>query len=446
LDLFVDLRQLIENVDRSGRLIRFRKRVDPRFELAAIMRQTGGNTPLLFENVKGSQTHIVCGISGSREDIALGTRVGEPAKLPDCLLRAIKEPIPVCKVSNAPVQENVVYSPFDISDYIPALTYSERDSGSYLVSGVMIHRDEGKLYTSVRRMQLIGENKTTICVSTDKLSATLSEHERRRQPLAIAVMFGVIPAVMLSSQISTRAFDVNKLDVAGALLATALPVTRGITVDLPVLANAEIVLEGHIYPWRKASEGPFGELCRYYGAKSEKPIVEFSAITYRSGAIFQTLLPAGPEEKLIMAINREAMLKSTLCKSMPSVKQVHVTLGGQGRYHAVIQISKKHPGDGKQTALASFAADRDLKHVVVVDDDVDIFDPLQVEWAIATRMQADKDIFIVPSASGSLLDPSSSPNNISAKMGIDATCPPGDDRFEITRIPCEDNINWRDYL
>ncbi|RCO08209.1 UbiD family decarboxylase, partial [Bacilli bacterium] len=133
-------------------------------------------------------------------------------------------------------------------------------------------------------------------------------------------------------------------------------------------------------------EGPFGELAGYYGTRTPQPDVEFSAVTYRDNAISQTIFPSSYEERLPMALVREATLLSTVRQVVPNINDVHIPMGGVARYHAVIQIEKKHDGDGKHAALAAYASDKDLKHVVVVNDDVDIFDSDDVEWAIATRV------------------------------------------------------------
>jgi UbiD family decarboxylase len=218
-------------------------------------------------------------------------------------------------------------------------------------------------------------------------------------------------------------YHTDKFDIAGALIGKSLDVVKCKTVDLEVLAEAEVVFEGRMLPHTREIEGPFGELAGYYGKQAPQPVIEISAVTYRNNPIWQTIHPSSHEELLPMAIVREATLLSTVRQVVPGIKDCVVTLNGASRCHAVIQIQKRHEGDGKQACLAAFASDKDLKHVVVVNDDVNIWDPNDVEWAIATRVQADQDIFIVPGAKGSPLEASHNLRGVSAKMGIDATYP-----------------------
>ncbi len=442
-----DFRQLIAHCEQTGTLLHIKKQVDCRYEAAALMKETKGKTPMLFERVAGYSGPMVTGLGGTRALLAQSMGVTEH-ELVSHLSGALVHPIPVTAVNSAPVHENVVRAPFDIHKYIPILTYNELDNAPYTVSGMMVARSISgeRLYTSIRRMQYLGGSRMTILITSAQMKEQFRYYEQAKKPMDIAIMFGVTPAVVLASQISTQLFNVNKLDVAGALLGRTLPVVRCKTVDVDVLADAEFVLEGQVKPWVKESEGPFGEMGGYYGTVSPLPVVEFSALTFRNSPIVQAIYPSGYEEKLPMAINREVALLSTIRQTVPGVRRVHITPGGIGRLHAVVQIHKTGVADGRQAALAAFASDKDLKHVVVVDDDIDIFDMEQVEWAIATRMQANTDVFIVSGVNGSPLEASHLISGTSAKMGIDATCPLNDARFTRTHIPGEEDIRLEDYL
>lgn len=442
-----DFRSLYKKLEDEKRILHIKKPVRWKHEAPALLKKTRGEMPVCFDAVEGYTVPLAAGFGGTRQLLAESMSI-RPEELAAHLAGAIVSPIPVHTVTRPPVQENVVTAPFDLSQYFPILQYNEQDSGQYLVSGVMTARDVSgqKLYTSIRRMQYLGGNRFTILITSHEMKRQFEYYERNRQPMDIAVMFGVVPAVILASQISTHLYDINKLDVTGALLGESLPVTRCKTVDVDVLAEAEVVLEGRVKPWMKHTEGPFGEMAGYYGQVADLPVVELTAVTFRNNPIFQTVHPSGSEEKLPMALNREVVLLNTIRQTVPNVKQVHITPGGAGRYHAVVQIRKTLSSDGRQTALAAFAADKDLKHVVVVDEDVDIFNPEEVEWAVATRMQADRDIFIVGGAGGSPLEPSHNLTGTSAKMGLDATAPVGDPHFERTRIPGEENVRLEDYM
>lgn len=442
-----EFRQLVGEYLQSGAMLRLQRPVSQQYEAAALLKKSRGELPLYFEHINGVSCPMVAGLGGTRQLIAHSMGIA-PEEIVPRLASAIAAPLPVQTVQNAPVQQNVVTAPFSIDRYLPVLTHYEKDAGPFIISGMMVAKnmDGSKTYTSIRRMQYLGGNKTNLLVTSLEMKEQLARFAAAQEPMDIAVMFGLVPAVVLASQISTHTYNANKLEVAGALLGSPLEVTACKTVDLPVVANAEFVLEGRITPWIKSTEGPFGEMCSYYGRVLQIPQVEYTALTWRNNPIYQNFFPSGSEEKLPMAIAREVTLLATLRQTVPQTKQVHITLGGAGRLHAVVQICKTTEADGRQAALAAFASDKDLKHVVVVDEDVDIFNMEQVEWAIATRMQADRDLFIVGGAMGSPLEPSHLITGTSAKMGIDATCPLNDSNFITTHIPGEESIHLEDYI
>lgn len=442
----VTMRALLDDWENRGILYRIKKEVDPLYELGAIINTKNGKQPFLFEKIKGYQSQMAAGLGGDRELLADSMGIHSSELIPK-IIDSIVNPIPTTLRESGPVQENLVTGDFDLADLFPIPTYHADDSGAYYVSGILVVKDitGQKRYTSIRRMQYLGGNRTNILITSPELMEQYAYYESLGQPMEIAVMFGVVPAVVLSSQISTHLYHTDKLNVAGAMLGQSLDVVRCKTVDLDVLAEAEIVFEGHMLPHVREMEGPFGELAGYYGTRSPQPVVEISAVTYRNQAINQTIFPSSYEERLPMALVREATLLSTVRQVVPNIMGVHIPMGGVARYHAVIQIKKKSEGDGKQAALAAFASDKDLKHVVVVNDDVDIFDSDDVEWAIATRVQASEDIFIVPGAKGSPLESSHNLRGVTDKMGIDATYPIGkEELFRRTSIPVE--INLEDYL
>lgn len=442
------IRQLIDYWDQTEKLVHIKKEVDPLYELGAVINAWEGKQPVYFEKIKGYNMPMVAGFGGDR--ITLADSIGSaPEQLVSRLIDAIVNPIPTTKSAIGPVHDNVVLGEFSIDDFFPIPTYHEKDAGPYLVSGVMVVKDPagGKRYTSIRRMQYLGGNRCAICITSPELNNQYRALEARNEPLEFAVMFGVVPAVVLSSQISTHLFHADKLDVAGALLGASLPVVQCKTVDIEVLAEAEIVLEGKMLPHERYPEGPFGEVGGYYGVVEDNPIVEFTAITYRNQPIAQTIFPSSFEERIPMSIVREANLLNAVRQTVPNVLDVHVTATSVARLHAIIQIEKKTEGDAKQALLAAFSSDKDLKHTVVVNEDIDIFDPADVEWAIATRMQADTDLFIVPGAKGSPLEPSHNLRGVSAKMGMDATYPLAEkERFIRTSIPVPASFNVKDYL
>jgi 2,5-furandicarboxylate decarboxylase 1 len=223
------------------------------------------------------------------------------------------------------------------------------------------------------------------------------------------------------------------MEIAGALLNRPIEMVKCRTNRVRVPAHAEIVIEGRILPRVREPEGPFGEFPQYYGTRAEREVIKVDAITHRKDAIFHTIVGGGVEHLLLGAIPREATLLEHLQRSFPSVRDVRLTRGGTCRYHLAVKVDKKSQGEPKNIIMGAFGGHYDIKQVVVVDMDVNIDDETEIEWAVATRFQADRDLVVVSGAQGSKLDPSSD-NGISAKMGLDATKPLTADAMEFKRI------------
>jgi 2,5-furandicarboxylate decarboxylase 1 len=282
--------------------------------------------------------------------------------------------------------------------------------------------------------------------------------EQGGRPLEAAIVVGIDPLTLLASQ-AIVAMDVDELEIAGALHRQPLSVVKCLTSELRVPAEAEIVIEGRFLPGVREPEGPFGEFPQYYGERAERHVMEIVAVTHRKDAIFQTVIGGGLEHLLLGAIPREASMLAHLRRSFPNVRDVHLAPGGVCRYHLYVQIRKRQEGEAKNVMLGAFAGHYDIKHVIVVDEDVDIHNPTEVEWAVATRFQADRDLVIVPESQGSKLDPSTR-NGVGAKMGLDATKPlsASEMMFKRIRVPGEENVDveallansrgtsWRDAL
>jgi 2,5-furandicarboxylate decarboxylase 1 len=223
------------------------------------------------------------------------------------------------------------------------------------------------------------------------------------------------------------------MEIAGALLGRPIEMVKCKTSEVRVPAHAEIVIEGRILPKVREPEGPFGEFPQYYGPRANREVIQVDAITHRKNPIFHTIVGGGMEHLVLGEIPREATLLEHLQRSFGCIRDVRLTRGGVCRYHLVVQIDKTNDGEPKNIIMGAFGGHYDLKQVVIVDMDVDIDDPNEIEWAVATRFQADRDLIVVAGAQGSKLDPSSD-QGISAKMGIDATKPVGIDPMVFKRI------------
>ena len=299
---------------------------------------------------------------------------------------------------------------------------------------------------SINRFQLSGPDRLGVLILPRHAHAYYKSAEAEGRALPIAIAIGVDPVSLLSSQ-AILPLDTDELEVASALHSEPLSMVRCTTSNVRVPANAEIIIEGRLLPTVREPEGPFGEFPQTYGPQSDKHVMQVDAITHRKRPIYQTIVGGGLEHLLLGAIPREATLFAHLRRSFTNVLDVHMGLGGVGRYHIWIKMSRPKPGEAKNVILCAFGGHYDIKQVIVVDDDVDVHDARQVEWAVATRFQADRDLVVIAGAQGSKLDPSSD-DGISAKMGLDATVPPGADAFRYLRIhtPGEDDLNLQHYL
>jgi 2,5-furandicarboxylate decarboxylase 1 len=379
------------------------------------------------------------------------------AGLLEAYKQAADNPLPCNVVQKAPCQE-VVQTDFDIRTLLPVPTHSEHDSGPYITAGLVIAKNPktGIQNVSINRIQVNSKDRMAVLILPRHLHAFQQAAEEMNQPLPVAVVIGVDPLTLLASQ-AIAPIDCDELEIAGALHGTPLDVVSCTTNNVMVPANAEIVIEGHIPPKVREEEGPFGEYPKYYSAKEKRQVIVVDAVTHRKDPIFHTIVPAELEHLLLGSIPREATILSHLRRSFPGVLNVHLSLGGVGRYHLYVQIKKTHEGLPKNVISAAFSSHYDVKHVVVVDDDVDVHDPSQVEWAIATRFQAKRGLVVIHDAQGSVLDPSTTIGlpvdesgaiplrfqGMSSKLGFDATKPMVYEGHVFTKvkIPGEDEVN-----
>jgi UbiD family decarboxylase len=260
--------------------------------------------------------------------------------------------------------------------------------------------------------------------------------------LEAAISIGVHPAIMLAAS-SPVPFGVNEYEVANALMNNNLRLIKCENVDAYAPAEAELVLEGKISATKEVAEGPFVDITGTYDIQRKQPIVEVLGVMHREDYVYQALLPSGAEHRLLMGLPHEVLIWEAVSKVVPKVYAVNLSVGGSGWLHAIISIEKQLDGDGKNALLAAFAAHPSLKHAVVVDSDIDVFNVSDVEWAIATRFQASEDLVIINNARGSTLDSSADQDTgLTAKMGVDATRPftKPKEKFERANIPVSKHV------
>jgi len=304
----------------------------------------------------------------------------------------------------------------------------------------------GKQNVSIHRCQLTGPNRLGVLLLPRHTHTYQRMAEEAGQPLDAAIVIGVDPLTLLASQ-AIVPLDHDELEIAGSLQGRPLPVVKCLTSEIRVPAEAEIVIEGRFLPGVREPEGPFGEFPQTYSARANHEVMDVIAVTHRKDAIFHTMVGGGLEHLILGAVPKEATLLTHLRRNFPNVLDVHLSPGGSMRFHLFVKMKKTQEGQGKNVILGAFAGSFDLKHVVVVDDDIDIHNPAEVELAIATRFQADRDLVIVPESQGSRLDPSNR-DGVGAKMGLDATKPLSapEMHFKRIRVPGEESIDVDEIL
>jgi UbiD family decarboxylase len=443
----MSLRNHIQKLDRQGDLIHITQPVSKIYEIAGILKKLEPR-PVLFENVKGSGFSVIGNLLCGKAPFADYFGI-QPSDIIPTLLRAIDNsrpnppmpPFPSREgggevVGAAPCQEVVNLDP-DL-DELPILYHCEGDGGNYISSGVFLarHPVHGQNADFHRAMQFSKTEMAIRVVKGRHFDAFLQD----QKTLDVAVCVGLPPSILAAAATSV-AIGVDELEIANALewmcSGTHLQVVPAKTVDILVPAEAEFILEGTVYLDRRHAEGPFIDLTETQDIVRDEPVFVVKAITHRHDAIWQALLPGALEHKLLMGMPREPTIFQAVNQVVKCL-DVNVNPGGCSWLHVIVQIDKQQEDDGRQAIEAAFTGHRSCKHVFVVDKDIDIYNPLEVEWAMATRFQGDEDLVILPRAPGSSLDPSSEPEtHATTRVGFDLTKPleAKGKKFEKGRFP-----------
>ena len=427
------LRAWLQRLSADGRLAVARPGIGLKHEAAAVANRLDGTRATLFPRPGGGEGTIVSGLVSSRAWMAEALGTTEDALVAH-FTRAAADPMPWRELPGGPAQEVVHRNGIDLLDLLPVPTLNEHDSGPYISAGLMISRDPetGVQNVAILRCQISGPDRIGVLVLPRHTDSFYRKAEAAGRGLEVALVVGVDPACLLASQ-AIVPLGHDELEIAGALTGAPLDVVKCLTNGVRVPAEAEIVIEGRLLPEVREPEGPFGEFPQYYGERAKRHVMQVDAVTHRESPIFHMIVGGGLEHLLLGAIPREATILAALRRSFPGVEDVHLSLGGVGRYHLYVKLRKTQDGEGKNVLLGAFAAHYDIKHAVVVDTDVDIHDPREVEWAVSTRFQADRDLVVVAEAQGSKLDPSGR-DGVGAKMGLDATVPVGAPPMKFKRI------------
>jgi len=416
-------RTYLKQLTESGDLLSTTEPISRTYEIAGVLKKLEPR-PVRFEKVKESKFPVVGNLLCSKAAFASYFSLQVKEIIP-ILIKAIEErqPCPVVKV--APCQEVVIDEP-DLDD-LPILRHCALDGGNYISSGVFIarHPRYGQNLDFHRAMQFSKTELTIRVVKGRHFDRFLEE----QGSLDVAVCIGVPPQVLVAAATSVE-LGIDELEIANALstscLDEPLKLVHAKTVDLFIPAEAEFVLEGTVYGDRRHAEGPFVDLTGTYDIVRNEPVFVVKTITHRKDAIWHALLPGGLEHKLLMGMPREP----TIYKKVNEVVKcldVNVSPGGSSWLHAIVQIDKQSEEDGRKAIQAAFTGHRSCKHVFVVDKDIDIYNPLEVEWAMATRFQGETSLVMRSKEPGSSLDPSSTRGeagtHLTTKLGFDLTKP-----------------------
>lgn len=435
----LDLRHFLGQLRKRGELLSVSDEVDLRFELSEFLHQADrALAPALeFERIKGHSMKVVGNLVGTKKRLALAFGLTNENKLLDVYRKRRGSAGKPRRVKDGPVKEVILRNAKQVDlNALPIPTYHEDDAGPYITCGILTAKDPqtGARSMGLHRLQVKGSRRLGVHLANPPISRFVAKAEERNRPLDVAISLGVHPIVLLASIVSAPTED--KIAIAGSLLGNSLALTKCETSDVDVPAHAEVVIEGRVLPKVREPEGPFGETSGYYFS-DQSHVIEVTAITHRKQPILQALHPTCEEVALLCGPAGEAEIAQMLRGKGFAVEDLALS-AASGRTHGVVSLRKRHDSEPRQLLHFMLAGVPYIKHAVIVDDDIDLRDPRDLEWAIATRVQGDDDIVIIPGLRGRSIDPSHKQDMSGAKVGIDATVPIAErDRFKRISVPVE---------
>ena len=446
-----DLRTYLDAVKRNNPedFLVVSREVDPAFEITAItvkLEQEAKRRPIiLFEKVKGTKFPVLTNLHAGRSRLAAAIHA-KPDEMQRAYLGAMEKPIPPKVISKAPVKEMVLTGDKVDLYQLPQILHHQEDAGPYITAAISFAKDpSGDTWNcAYNRLMIKGRDTTSIHLTLAKhLWEFQRAAEAQGKPLPVAFAIGVHPAIALGC-LAIGSIDEDERAIMGGLLGEPLELVKCETSDILVPAHAEMIIEGEILPNERTPEGPFGEFTGYSLGERQREVLKVRAITHRRDAIFQDITVGHLDHLMLSTTPIEANLYRAVRAMVPTVKAVRVP----APFTCYVSIEQRISGQAKNAILAVLGADLYMKRVVVVDHDVDVFNDRQVNWAIATRCQPDRDIAIITNARGSDLDPSTKEDGNTAKWGVDATAKPSLAAFTPRhRIPNEvwQRINLKDF-
>jgi UbiD family decarboxylase len=443
-----DLRSFLSHLERRGELITIHKKVKKKFELAAIISKFDKKEAVMFTNIDESKFKVVSNILGTRERLFYGIESSTPNSKVDLsnLGNIGSDCYPKEFSNDALFYNNSTKNLYDL----PIISHFEKDAGPFITSSTVYVKDQenGNQNSSVHRMLLLNNSQMVIrMVEGRHLHKCFVYSKEHKEDLKINIVVGMHPALSIAAAYQAS-YGIDEISIANYLLNGNLKLAKNNYSNLMIPKHSEIVIEGKILHDEVAEEWMV-EMLRTYDFKRKQPVFEINKIWYRDNPIYYDILPGYTEHRLLMGLPIEAKIFSYVKNTVPSTTMVHLSDGGSNWLTAVVQIKKRLEGEPKNAILTAFAAHPSLKTAIIVDEDINPLNSVEVEYAVSTRTQADKDFLIITNAKGSSLDPSSDQTNLlTTKLGIDATISllKDKERFEIAKIPGADNIDIKKYV
>lgn len=439
-----DLRSFLELAKQHGEVLEVNKKLDPKFEASAVLmrlEEEDRYPAVMFNNVGDGQYPVLSNVFANRKRLALALGCDEANLNAHYREREDKRIEPVL-VTDVPAQE-IVWKGDDIDLYkLPILTHNALDAGPYVTCGAAVTRDRetGIRNIGVYRHQLHGKNKLGIHMAeVSHVNYIYGKYEAAGENMPISITVGHHPAFYLGC-LSFVPVGVDEYGVAGSLMGGPLRIAKCVTNDLEIPADAEIVIEGYVSPTERIMEAPFGEFTTVYGGPHMYHVVTVTAVTMRKKPIYLDCFSGHLDHQLLGGTGRLSVIYKTCRMACPTVKDVYMAPSGCCRFTCYVAIRKRHEGEAKNVIGAVLASDPFIKYVVVVDEDVNIFNDGSIIKAIATRLKADENGFIIKNAKGHPLDPTASSGYVVTKVGVDAT-KPLKDYPETVSVPGVENVD-----
>lgn len=431
------IRRFIETLRAQGDLLSISTPLDPRYEISTILSELGKKEApaILFEKVKDHRLPVVGNLLGTRRRLSLALGI-DPDKLFDEFPKRMEKKLPPVVVRDSfPKEVFKKGRGMDLTKLLPVLTHYAKDSGPYITSGFSSARnpETGVIGRGLHRMEVRGKDRLGISLLNPPLAEIYRKHKRERKRMEIATVIGLDPLIFIAA-ILKAPLDVDKLSIAGGIGGKAVPIMKAENVDLEIPAFAEVLIEGYIDPEGKEEDGILGESSGYYMGFAKSPAIQVTAITFRKDAIYHAIVPWSLEVDNLLYLVHGLDFIPKMKREIPSIKGIRLIPGTFGS-HVVMSLDTENKGEIRR-ALTLALSFTNIKKAIAVNTDINIQDDQDVEWAMATRFQADKDLMMMTNLRGQPIDPSSGDGFLTAKMGLDVTKPKSEG-FEKVGIPEE---------